>query len=83
MKSIEYAGWTVRTFKAARGFETVITAPCGNVFRQSTICWQSHHSARHYAKHFIDWYLKLEAQHRKHNISMSTLGMFSESRIEG
>jgi hypothetical protein len=83
MESTEYEGWTIRTFKAARGFEAVMTAPCGNVFRQPTICWQSHHSAQRYAKKFIDWYLKLEDQHRENNIPMSNLEIFSESRIEG
>jgi hypothetical protein len=83
MESIEYTGWTIRTFKAARGFEAVMTAPCGNIFRQPTICWQSHHSAQHYAKKFIDWYLKLEEKNREQSVSMNNLDIFSASRIQG
>ncbi|MBC7883000.1 MAG: hypothetical protein H7Y37_17045 [Anaerolineae bacterium] len=59
-----------------------MTDPNGNVFHQSTICWQSHQSARRYAQKFIDWYIKLEVRHQDRDDAVSGMRLYSEAAAQ-
>jgi hypothetical protein len=69
MEFLSYAGWMINTQEADKGIRAFMTDPSGNVFHQSIINWQSHHSARRYAQKFIDWHNTLNAQYQEQELT--------------